>query len=474
MSALEILGANAVSATLLGAVAALASLRVRRPAVLHALWLAVLVDLLTPPLLAIRVLPAPAAGLSGASGILPVAASAASAALPATLPYLPALASAWCLGSLAVAGLALWRGTRLCAALEHDGAPHEGLARRLGELAPRAGVARAPRLRVVAARISPLVVPGLRGPVILFPCGLVRRLAPRELDAILLHELAHVRRGDPWIRLVELAASVVFFWHPVVFAARAALRRAEEQCCDAHVLRALPGHAVDYARALVKTIEFLSCVPRRVSVWTTGVAPVDSIERRLTMILDHEAPARLRPIARIGLLALLGVALAIFPSFRSRAAEDTTAPAPAASDRAAERADRAAEIERVKEQIALERAALERERETLARQLAEAGATRGLAVAAERADLEQLRDGAHALALELRERARAETLRAGELDRERMQADLERERGGASAAPGDRAERSARLNDELRREIEKLRRRVAELERRVSGAATID
>jgi len=529
VSAIDILAMNAVSATILAAAVALARLKIRRPTVLHALWLAVLVDLLAPPVLAIRVLPSPT--------VVPASPSAIASDAPTGVASVSragslrtAAAIVWGTGSLVVLTIATVRAARLSSVLRRKRLPSGSLAGRFAALSARAGIARAPRLRVVAARISPLVVPRLGGSEIVIPRGLVARLAPAELDAILVHELAHVRRGDPWIRFVELAAAIVFWWHPVVLVVRAALRRAEEQCCDAQVLRALPDHAVDYARALVKTIEFLSCVPRRVPVWTTGVAPVKSIERRLTMILDHEAPRRLSAAARIGLVLTLGVALAIFPAFRSVAEEDAAEPR-SIPERDATLGGEAAEIERLLEGLALERAALERELEDLARARAvldpssedgtdvirartknEARArderlrerverdherAREAMLRAMELDQEQLqqeierevtraRGSADAQAGRAHERAREAMLGAIELDQEQLQQEIEREltraRGSADSQAEletrdrERAERAgstAQVNEALRREVERLARRVAELEHRL-GLGTIE
>jgi beta-lactamase regulating signal transducer with metallopeptidase domain len=68
------------------------------------------------------------------------------------------------------------------------------------------------------------------GPVLLLPRDLLDELTPDERDALLAHELAHVRRRDHWVRLLELAATALFWWYPVAWWARAALRRAEERC----------------------------------------------------------------------------------------------------------------------------------------------------------------------------------------------------------------------------------------------------
>ena len=130
------------------------------------------------------------------------------------------------------------RFTRLIASAEP--AP-TSIRERASTLAGALGLGRVPPLRLVAARIPPMLLPEPSGPVLLLPRDLLHELDPAERDAIVAHELAHVHRRDHWVRLVELAATALFWWYPVAWWARSALRRAEERCCDEWVLRVLPG-----------------------------------------------------------------------------------------------------------------------------------------------------------------------------------------------------------------------------------------
>ena len=79
--------------------------------------------------------------------------------------------------------------------------------------------------------------------------------APRTL---LLHELAHYRRGDQWIRWLELVSLGLYWWHPIAWLLRREIRRAEEMACDAWVVAQRPSDRRAYAEMLVKTLAFLS------------------------------------------------------------------------------------------------------------------------------------------------------------------------------------------------------------------------
>jgi len=499
MSLLGVLAGNAATATVLGALVAAAALRIRRPALLHALWLAVLVDLLAPPLVRVDLLPdgwlTPSVALPSDTGPGGSASSALAERTSAAVPLGSSVALLWLTGSLTVLGLAIGRGARLARSLRRSDRRSAALEETLALHATRMGISRSPRLRLVAARISPLVMPRLGRVEILVPFELIALLEPRELDAILVHELAHVRRHDAWVRLIELAATVVFWWHPLVYVARSALRRAEEACCDDRVLRALPGHAVDYARSLVKTLEFLSPAHERQPVWATGASPAPSIERRLTMILEHQTSPQLPRGARIGLCCTIVLALAVFPVSRGRTAEaedEDPAASPAARP---DPNSGAVELDQRRAELELERALAEHARVSgmnpaqleRQRQLAQLELERALAEHARASGMNPAQlERQHALAqLELglarAEHTRARGMEQAQLELERVlaQRDVESARAEAERDAEIRSRRSstneiAGLDQDLKRQVEELARRVRELERRMADAPTVE
>ena len=90
--------------------------------------------------------------------------------------------------------------------------------------------------------------------------------------------------------------------------------RAEEQCCDAWVVWALPTARHDYAQALMQTIEFLSKVSTPVPANATGVGQVHTLKRRFTMIMRGTTK---RSISRAGLFGLVAVAALVLPTLPS-------------------------------------------------------------------------------------------------------------------------------------------------------------
>ncbi len=124
------------------------------------------------------------------------------------------------------------------------------------------------------------LVPGRIPPMLWTLGGRARLLVPSELwpdlsgsqqTALIAHELAHLRRKDHWIRWLDLAVAGLYWWHPVVWWARRGLREAEEQCCDAWAVWATPRGSRSYAAALLAALEFVSGAP------TAGVAAAAAV-----------------------------------------------------------------------------------------------------------------------------------------------------------------------------------------------------
>src|SRR5262249_24021346 len=155
---------------------------------------------------------------------------------------------------------------------------------------------------------SPMVWAGFARPRLILPRRLWDSLADDQREAVLAHELAHLRRGDHWVRRLELVAVGLYWWLPGAWQACRRLRGAEGAGGGAWVVWAVPGRAVAYAEALVETVAFVSR-PGWVPLASGGAARADALKRRLTMILSNTpAPNRGRAVAILflsaGLLAL--------------------------------------------------------------------------------------------------------------------------------------------------------------------------
>jgi uncharacterized protein (TIGR03435 family) len=97
---------------------------------------------------------------------------------------------------------------------------------------------------------TPTVI-GWMTPVILLPVAALAGLSPAQVEAILAHELAHIRRHDFLVNLLQTFAETLLFYHPAVWWLSARIRTEREHCCDAVAL-SICGDAVSYAHALVE------------------------------------------------------------------------------------------------------------------------------------------------------------------------------------------------------------------------------
>jgi beta-lactamase regulating signal transducer with metallopeptidase domain len=115
-------------------------------------------------------------------------------------------------------------------------------------LKARMGISAPVRMMVSATVHVPTIVGWLR-PVILFPVGVLTGLAPEYIKALLAHELAHIRRRDYLVCVLQGMAEAMLFYHPAVCWVSSQIRTEREMCSD-DVAVALGGDALAYVRAL--------------------------------------------------------------------------------------------------------------------------------------------------------------------------------------------------------------------------------
>jgi len=380
----------------------------RRPALVHSLWLLVLLKLFTPPLWPVPLswlvhsdayqaaandragaepgLPAESVETAALTPAVPeraedglqamlgpdlvasapvepasrlseqAAASPAASVLEPSAPAVPAavfswrawLAGIWLSGSGVWLVLAGWRIARFRRLLRLTQRAPPGLQMRVRRLAQRLGLTGCPDVGVVPASVSPLVWALGGAPRLLVPESLLHRLSEEQWDTLLAHELAHLRRGDHWVRLLELACFGLYWWHPVVWWARRELREAEEQCCDAWVVWALPDAAEAYASALVEVVAYLSSARTALPLAASGIGQMHPLKRRLTMIMRGTTPRALSAAGSLAVLGLAAVLLPVYPSWaRTERAGEGTDDRPASGDTAPARGRAATDGERL-------------------------------------------------------------------------------------------------------------------------------
>ena len=167
------------------------------------------------------------------------------------------------------------------------------------------------RLKTSATIPSPAVC-GLHKPTILIPTVLVESLSPAEIKATLVHELAHIKRGDLWINALQTLLEVIYFYHPLVWLANAKIRKICEQAVDETVLVALGGQVEYYTNTLINIGEMAfwkaDCGLRLLGVAESKRA----LEWRIKHMLSQPIPTDARIGVR-GLLALIGTGAVLLP-----------------------------------------------------------------------------------------------------------------------------------------------------------------
>jgi beta-lactamase regulating signal transducer with metallopeptidase domain len=107
----------------------------------------------------------------------------------------------------------------------------EMIVNRVAALSSRMGISRSAQLLQSALVSVPVLIGWIR-PVILLPLGLATNLTPSQLDAILAHELAHLRRHDYLVNMLQTLVETLFFYHPGVWWLSRRIRVEREHCCD--------------------------------------------------------------------------------------------------------------------------------------------------------------------------------------------------------------------------------------------------
>jgi beta-lactamase regulating signal transducer with metallopeptidase domain len=152
---------------------------------------------------------------------------------------------------------------------------------------------------------------GFIKPMVVLPAWSIRDLSASELNAILLHELAHLRRWDDWTNLAQKLLRAVFFFHPAVWWIEGKLSLEREMACDDAVL-AETANPRAYARCLVSVAE-KSLVRRGLAMAQAAVSRVRQTSQRVAQILDVNRPQATRiwkpALAMVAAFAMICVGL---------------------------------------------------------------------------------------------------------------------------------------------------------------------
>lgn len=176
--------------------------------------------------------------------------------------------------------------------------------------------------------IAPMAV-GILRPSVVLPDTMAERLSRAELESVLAHEMAHLRRRDPWVLALENILLTLWWFNPVAWTLVKSVRKTREDCCDDLVLSLHLSDEHTYCRSLVNAA---STVAR--PSWSPAILGfadrMHPLGRRLTRLMDTtlRKPHRLS-LAGMAVLALL--AIVALPGLRMASAGPSESTATAAA-----------------------------------------------------------------------------------------------------------------------------------------------
>lgn len=188
---------------------------------------------------------------SVAAGTSIEATPAWQSSLDALLPW---LVLAWAIGAgvLATRVYRQWRGLRRMLAAAEQLPEWQSRARQFAE---RLGLRRIVPVLASMRVATPILVGWVR-PAVVLPLAVLARMPAAQIDLVLAHELAHLKRFDHVANLFQVVLETLFFYHPAVYWISREARNERELCCDALALHVTGGQRRDFVAALANLEEF--------------------------------------------------------------------------------------------------------------------------------------------------------------------------------------------------------------------------
>jgi bla regulator protein blaR1 len=235
-------------------------------------------------------------------------------------PFLPALFLIWWAGFLVVVAIWCVRWRRISEAIRQstplvNGPECETLRR----LENTAGVPAHLKILSSPTALEPGIF-GILRPVLLWPEGISQHLAAKHLEAVLAHELCHVRRRDNLAAALHMMVEALFWFHPLVWWMGARLIDERERACDERVLE-FGGRREVYAESILKVCEFCVRCPLACVAAVTG----SDLKKRMVHIMSEHIAQKLDfsrklLITTAAVLAIaIPIAFGVFDATPSRA-----------------------------------------------------------------------------------------------------------------------------------------------------------
>lgn len=232
----------------------------------------------------------------------------AIAALSSARTSLPTIVGIWLAGVILLSSRLLVSWVRARNLVRHGSQPATPEWQRIASnLSNALGLRRAVTLLESAAVEVPSVIGSLR-PIILLPASALTGLTPEQIEMVLAHELAHIRRHDFLVNLLQAVVETLMFFHPAVWWMSRRVRIERENCCD-DLAVAVCGNPLQYARALTR-LEELRASALPVVVAANGGSLLDRI-RRIAAGRSENTSSTSRWAAAVAMLSILIIAVAV-------------------------------------------------------------------------------------------------------------------------------------------------------------------
>jgi beta-lactamase regulating signal transducer with metallopeptidase domain len=204
----------------------------------------------------------------------------------------------WIAGVAAFAVRLIWASKQV-ARLRREGSPADAaITGTVARLSCRMKVGRPVRVLISSLADCPTVVGWLK-PVVLLPAATLMGLSVEQLEAVLAHELAHIRRHDYLVNLLQVLIETLFFYQPAVWWISSRMRAEREFCCD-DLAVGICRDPIVYARALTK-LERLRTISPELAMSSTA-PPLLSRIRRLTGQVPEQPASNVPAVLALGLV----------------------------------------------------------------------------------------------------------------------------------------------------------------------------
>ncbi|MCF2490623.1 M56 family metallopeptidase [Dyadobacter sp. CY347] len=178
---------------------------------------------------------------------------------------------------------------------------------RFGVITAKMNITQSVEFRETAKIVTPMVI-GAFSPVVLIPIGLLSGFSTAQVEAILAHELAHIRRNDYLINMLQSFVEVVFFFHPAIWWLSDRIRAEREHCCD-DIALAVCGDKMSLAHALVKVAEWQATPRMAMAFASKKPLLLQRVQRVLGLQTKPSRTFGNFPIMLVALSLVIGVSM---------------------------------------------------------------------------------------------------------------------------------------------------------------------